>query len=90
MRKIKVMDKKFLGKEEDRFIYKLNVKENYILLHISSEDIEKHTIIQYIKTPFYLIIYKNVTKTIDKNDYFEVSTCKSTIEKECNSACGIN
>lgn len=87
MRKIKVMNKKFLGKINDKLTYKLNVKENSIILDISLDNIEKKSILEYIKTPFYLVIYKNITNKIEENDYFEVSTCKSTIERECNCYC---
>ena len=60
-----------------------------IILRISVDDLEKETIIKYIKCPFYLVLDRSITKTINENDYFEVSTCESTIDMECNPACGI-
>ncbi|RXJ68565.1 hypothetical protein CRV08_06980 [Halarcobacter ebronensis] len=90
MEKIKVIDSKLIEHKNETYIYRLLTEVNEMILKISENDIEKGSLIKYIKCPFYLILNKSVDKTIGENDYFEVSTCESTIDLECKSTCQVN
>ena len=67
--------------------YKLYTKSKEIILNISREDNVKSIILEFIKTPFFILTYTKVRNEIKVNDSFEISSDLSTLKLECQSSC---
>ena len=85
--RIKLID---TNKKGTIFKYKLFTENRIIILNISKTNIEKITILKYIKSPFFILSYKNIDNEIKVNDSFEISNDEKTLSLECQSSCGLN
>jgi hypothetical protein len=70
--------------------YKLFTEKKEILLNVSKKNNEKVLILEYIKTPFFILIYKSIDNKISIEDSFEISNNEMTLDLECQSSCGLN
>lgn len=88
--KYKIEKIKLINKNANIIKYKLSTRAKEIILNISKENNSKIMMLEFMKTPFYILTYKKIDNEIKINDSFEISNDEVTLELECQATCGIN
>lgn len=90
MNRHKIEKIKLINKKANMIKYKLFTKSKEIILYITKEDISKMMMLEFIKTPFFILTQEKIKDEIKENNSFVISNDLSTLELECQASCGLN
>lgn len=90
MNRHKVEEIKLINENAEIIKYKLFTKSKEIILNISKKDISKMMMLEFIKTPFFILSFNTIKNEIKVEDSFEISNDIATLELECQASCGLN